>query len=161
MASKFTSAIVRLFHDPAERRRLQGPIIEVAIAIIVRDGEILVTRRKEGVHLPGLWEFPGGKRDSGETIRACLLREVKEELGATVEIERLFWERSHDYADRTVILHAYFCRLLSGDLMPLASQELKWIRPDSLLSLPFPEANRPLLEKLAKELSRDSLEKKG
>jgi mutator protein MutT len=132
---------------------LQKPVIDVAIAVIVRDGQILITRRKEGVHLPGLWEFPGGKRNFGETIEACLLREVQEELGATVEIERPIWKRSHDYADRTVILHAYRCRLLSGDLKPLASQELKWIPPESLLSLPFPEANRPLLEKLTEEIS--------
>lgn len=136
-------------------------MIEVAIAVIVQDGLILATRRKEGVHLPGFWEFPGGKRDPGETMEACLLREIEEELGATVEIERLLWERSHAYPDRTVVLHAYRCRLLSGDLKPLASQELKWIPPESLLSLPFPEANRPLLERLAKEISSESLEKKG
>lgn len=140
---------------------MQKPVIEVAIAIIVQDEQILVTRRKEGVHLPGLWEFPGGKRNPGETLETCLFREVEEELGATVKIERLLWERSHAYPDRTVVLHAYRCRLLSGDLKPLASQELKWIPPESLFSLPFPEANRPLLEELAKELSPNSLEKKG
>jgi mutator protein MutT len=138
---------------------LQRPVIDVAIAVIVRDGEILITRRKEGVHLPGLWEFPGGKCLSGETIEACLLREVREELDATVQIERLLWERPHDYADRTVLLHAYRCHLLSADLKPLASQELKWISPESLFSLSFPEANRPLLDQLAKEFSSDSLKK--
>lgn len=144
-----------------ESKSLEKPTIEVAIAVIIQNGQLLVTRRKEEVHLPGFWEFPGGKRDPGESLEACLLREVEEELGATVEIERLLWERSHAYPDRTVVLHAYRCRLLSGDLKPLASQELKWIQPEWLLSLPFPEANRPLLEKLAKELSSESLEKKG
>lgn len=140
---------------------MQKPVVDVAIAVIVRDGRILVTRRMEGVHLPGLWEFPGGKRDPGETIEECLLREIEEELGATVEVERLLWENAHVYPDRTVILHAFRCNLLSGDLKPLASQELKWISPELLLSLPFPEANRSLLEKLTKELSSDSLKKKG
>jgi len=138
---------------------LQKPVIEVAIAVVVQNGALLVTRRKEGVHLAGLWEFPGGKRDPGETIEACLLREVEEELGATVEIERPLWRKSHDYPDRTVVLHAYRCHLLNGNLKPLASQELKWIPPESLLSLPFPEANRPLLEQLVKELSPDPLKK--
>ncbi len=140
---------------------MQKSVVDVTIAVIVRDGRILVTRRMEGVHLPGLWEFPGGKRDPGETIEECLLREIEEELGATVEVERLLWENAHVYPDRTVILHAFRCHLRSGDLKPLASQELKWISPELLLSLPFPEANRSLLEKLAKELSSDSLKKKG
>lgn len=139
---------------------MQRPVIDVAIAVIVRDRQILITRRREGVHLAGLWEFPGGKRSPGETIEACLLREVEEELGATVEIERLLWEKSHDYADRTVILHAYRCHLFSGDLKPLASQEMRWISPASLRSLPFPEANRPLLEKLAEEISSGTSKKR-
>lgn len=139
---------------------MQKPVIEVAIAVIVRDGQILVTRRREGVHLPGLWEFPGGKRDPGETLDHCLLREIREELGATVTIERLLWEKTHPYPERTVLLHAYLCHLLSGELKPLASQELKWIRPEALLTLPFPEANRPLLEMLVKEVSSGLLEKK-
>lgn len=138
---------------------MQKPVVDVAVAVIVHNGQILVTRRREGVHLPGFWEFPGGKQDPGETIDACLLREIEEELGVTVKIERLLWESSHVYPDRTVILHAFGCRILSGELKPLASQELKWIPPESLLSLPFPEANRPLLEKLAKELSSDLLPK--
>ncbi|MFY9270598.1 MAG: (deoxy)nucleoside triphosphate pyrophosphohydrolase, partial [Candidatus Manganitrophaceae bacterium] len=132
-----------------------NPIIDVAVAVIVERERFLVTRRKEGVHLGGLWEFPGGKRNRRETMEACLLREVEEELGVTVEIDHLLWRKSHPYSDRTVVLHAYQCRLLSGTLRPLASQECRWIGPESLLSLPFPEANRPLLEQLASKIGSD------
>lgn len=134
---------------------MEKPTIEVAIGVIVRSGRILVTRRKEGVHLAGLWEFPGGKRDRSETLEACLRREIEEELGAQIEIERPLWEKRHSYPDRTVILHAFLCRPLSEAFKPLASQELRWVAPEALLSLPFPEANRPLLEALAEELASD------
>jgi len=160
LASPSTFDIVRLCKS-AERSAVKESVIEVAIAIIVQDGKILVTRRREGVHLSGLWEFPGGKREPGETMEACLLREIKEELGATVRIERLLWQRTYPYPDRTVALHAYCCHLLSGILKPLASQELNWIPPESLLSLPFPEANRPLLEMLAQEISSGTLGKRN
>ncbi|MBI3804894.1 MAG: (deoxy)nucleoside triphosphate pyrophosphohydrolase [Nitrospirae bacterium] len=131
-------------------------MIDVAIGVILREGQVLITRRKEGVHLAGLWEFPGGKRDGEETIETCLFREIEEELGARIAIERLLWTKRHPYPDRTVILHAFLCRPLSDDLKPLAAQELRWVSPETLLSLPFPEANRPLLEALAAELTGES-----
>ena len=128
---------------------MNKPIIEVAIAIIIDQGRILITRRKKNTHLADLWEFPGGKRLPSESWGECLLREVQEELGAAVKIHRSFQRIAHDYPDRKVILQSYFCRLVGGAPRPLASQELRWVSPEELLSYPFPEANLPILKALA------------
>lgn len=131
--------------------RLERQVFEVAIAIISENGRYLATRRNKDVHLPGLWEFPGGKRLPSETLEECLLREVREELGVSVKIERAFYRIEHDYPDRKIILQSYLCRLLAGTPRPLASQECRWMAPPDLLSHPFPEANAPLLKKLIEE----------
>ena len=125
------------------------PLVEVAIAIICHEGRYLITRRRRDVHLADLWEFPGGKRDAGETLEQCLFREVEEELGVQIRIETHFCRLEHDYPDRTVILQGYLCRLLAGDPKPLSSQELRWVSPSALLSYPFPEANLSFLKQLA------------
>lgn len=130
---------------------MKKPSVEVAIAIICDKGRYLITRRKSDVHLADLWEFPGGKRAEGESLEACLFREVAEELGVQIEIERMFCRLEHDYGDRQVILQGYLCRLLAGNPKPLAAQELKWVLPSSLHSYPFPEANAPLLKELARK----------
>lgn len=135
------------------RGEMKKPPVEVAIAIIWKEGRYLITRRKSDVHLADLWEFPGGKRMAGETLEACLLREVEEELGVQVKIEKLFCRLEHDYADGTVILQGYLCRLVTGNPKPLASQELRWVLPSALLSYPFPEANVSLINRLAQRES--------
>lgn len=128
---------------------MEKPLVEVAIAIICHRGRYLITRRKKDVHLAGLWEFPGGKRTAKETLEQCLFREVKEELGVEIKIERPFCRFDHEYPDRKVILQGYLCRLLTGNPQPLAAQELQWVLPSALLSYHFPEANLPLLQQLA------------
>lgn len=125
------------------------PVIEVAVAIIVDQERILITRRKKDAHLADLWEFPGGKRLPSERWSECLLREVEEELGVAVRIGRPFRRIEHDYPDRKVILQGYLCRLVGGAPRPLASQELRWISPEMILSYPFPDANLPILKALA------------
>ena len=127
---------------------MNKPIIEVAIAIIFHEGRCLISRRRGAVHLPDRWEFPGGKRLPDETLEACLLREIEEELGVTIKIDRAALEMDHDYPDRKILLHSYLCRMVSGVPKPLASQEVKWVLPEELSSYPFPEANRPLLDAL-------------
>ena len=76
--------------------------VEVSAALIFRDGKILITQRHAKSHLGGLWEFPGGKREPGETFEQCLVRELREELGIEVEVGGLFEEISHAYAEKTV-----------------------------------------------------------
>jgi mutator protein MutT len=127
----------------------QDAIVEVAAALI-RDetGRYLITRRVAGSHLAGLWEFPGGKREPGETLEACLRRELVEELGAdfTVgeKVETVRWR----YPDKTVVLHFYRCRLCGGQIEPREQQVCAWVEPAHLAEYDFPPADRALIERL-------------
>ncbi len=119
--------------------------VEVAIAIIVWEGQVLIARRKKDAYLGDLWEFPGGQQRKGERMEDCLLREVKEELDIDVHIAKLLCRIKHPYPERTVSLHAYLCHPASGIPKPLASQELRWVSLKTLFSFSFPDANRPIL----------------
>jgi mutator protein MutT len=123
----------------------------VLAAVIERDGRVLVTRRPEGSHLSGCWEFPGGKCDAEETHEACLARELREELGveATIGPELLVTE--HAYQEKTVRLHFRRCEI-NGEPRPLLSQELRWVSRDEMRTLLFPEADRTLIEMLTKQV---------
>jgi mutator protein MutT len=121
--------------------------IVVAAAIVERDDAFFVTRRPRGVHLEGAWEFPGGKCEAGETLAACLARELMEELGIDAVVGDEVFTTSHDYGDRTVELHFLRCRW-EGDPSPLLSQEMRWVTRDELSSLEFPPADAALIERL-------------
>ena len=120
----------------------------VAAAVIQCDGAYLLTRRLRGTHLEGLWEFPGGKCEPGETHAACLIREILEELGCGVEVGAELLAVSHAYSDRTVELH--FLRAdLEGEPQPLLGQEIRWVPRAELAALPFPPADAELIRMLA------------
>jgi mutator protein MutT len=124
--------------------------VVVTAAIIERDGLFLVTRRQAGVHLEGVWEFPGGKCDAGESLAACLVRELREELAikATVGVEVL--ATSHDYVDRRVELHFFRCESPDAP-RPMLGQEMRWVGKDALEQLEFPPADAELIRKLIVE----------
>src|SRR5882762_2194841 len=98
--------------------------IVVTAAVIERDGCFLVTRRQKGVHLEGLWEFPGGKCNAGETLTACLARELEEELGVGARVGAEAFTVTHTYPDRAVELHFFRCELV-GDPRPRIGQEMR------------------------------------
>ena len=127
-------------------------VIEVAAALIQDEtGRYLITQRRRGSHLEGLWEFPGGKRDPDEALEACLRRELIEELSATFtvgeKVETIHWE----YPDRTVILHFFRCRHESGAIQPLEEQAMAWVAADRLHEYGFPPADRALIDRLQRE----------
>jgi mutator protein MutT len=120
------------------------PVIVVAAAIVEREGAFLVTRRPEGVHLEGLWEFPGGKCEPEESYDACLRREILEELGSGVDVLSEVFQVSHAYQDRVVELHFIRCHLLE-EPRPLIGQEIRWVSGEELLELDFPPADSELI----------------
>ena len=118
--------------------------VVVVAAVIVRDDRFLLTRRQKGVHLEGLWEFPGGKTEDGETHRAALRRELREELDTDADVQDLVFEITHDYGDRLIALHFYRC-VLSGDPRPRLGQEMQWVPRSELPLLAFPPADAELI----------------
>jgi len=124
-------------------------VVEVVAALIQDDqGRYLITRRRGGSHLAGMWEFPGGKREPGESLEAAMRRELTEELSASFSVgervETVTWE----YPERTVVIHFYRCRRESGTLEPRESQAMEWVAPERLKELEFPPADRELISRL-------------
>jgi mutator protein MutT len=127
----------------------------VVVAAVIEDGHrFLVTRRQPGVHLAGMWEFPGGKIDPEESHSAALKRELREEIGVEVDVGDLMYETTHAYPDVTVALYFYRCRLLRGDPRPLLGQELRWVPRAELPALGFPPADTELIERLVRSDGR-------
>ena len=125
-------------------------VIEVAAALI-RDeaGRYLITQRRRGSHLAGLWEFPGGKLEVGESPETALRRELRQELGATFAVGKLVETVRWEYADRTVVLHFHDCRVESGVIEPREGQVMAWVEAPGLGAYDFPPADRALIERLA------------
>jgi len=134
--------------------RSTSPVIVVA-AVIERNGRWLVSRRLKGTHLAGFWEFPGGKCEPGEPHEACLAREIEEELGVHAEVGEELLVSEHAYPERTVRLHFRLCTI-ADEPRPLLGQDLKWIDRTELRTLPFPAADRDLIEILAQSGSDDA-----
>lgn len=123
--------------------------IVVTAAVIERDGRLLVTRRPRGVHLEGLWEFPGGKCEPGETHAASLEREIAEELDAGVVVNQEIFAVTHEYPDRVVELHFFECSL-TGTPSAMLGQEMRWVSREELRSLSFPPADEELIRRLTR-----------
>jgi mutator protein MutT len=124
-------------------------VVDVVAAVIEDDDRFLLTRRQAGVHLAGMWEFPGGKRDPGETDRVALARELREELDVDVEIGERVFQTRHAYADRTVELSFYRCSL-RGAPQPLLGQEMRWVPRAELALLGFPPADTEFIAMLTR-----------
>jgi mutator protein MutT len=122
--------------------------IEVSAALIFRSSQLLITRRHASSHLGGLWEFPGGKREPGETFEQCLVREIREELGVEIAVGEPFAEIRHTYPEKSVHLKFFVCRLLSGEPRPLDCAAIQWVGRFELDAYEFPAADAQLLQTL-------------
>jgi 8-oxo-dGTP diphosphatase len=125
-------------------------LIVVACALIDLDNRVLVTSRPPSRKMAGLWEFPGGKIEAGETPEVAIQRELEEELGITTFANCLapLNFASHDYHDFHLLMPLYICRKWEGILQPREEQEMKWVRPVDLQKLDMPPADKPLVYSL-------------
>ncbi|MGF1474923.1 MAG: (deoxy)nucleoside triphosphate pyrophosphohydrolase [Geminicoccaceae bacterium] len=125
-------------------------VLVAACALVDRDGRVLVGQRPPDKSMAGLWEFPGGKVEPGETPEACLLRELAEELGVETEQSCLapLTFASHDYDGFHLLMPLFICRVWHGLAQGKEGQALKWVRPQDLRKLPMPPADVPLVAHL-------------
>ena len=128
-------------------------MITVVAAVVEREGRFLVTRRQPGVHLAGMWEFPGGKIDPGESHADALQREILEELDTAVDVGDLVLATTHAYPGLTVTLYFYSCEL-RGTPRPRLGQDMRWVARADLPTLGFPEADAELIRQLTTSAAR-------
>ena len=123
--------------------------VHVAVGVIrSRDGRVLVARRSANQHLGGLWEFPGGKVEAGETVNQALARELHEELGIDVLAQSALCCIQHDYSDKTVLLDVWIVNAFSGTAHGKEGQPLRWLFPHELKHADFPQANQAIIRAL-------------
>ena len=123
--------------------------VVVTAAVVRRGAGYLVTRRLNDTHLAGYWEFPGGKCEPGETHTACLMREIREELGCEARVGVKLLTVTHDYTERSVELHFFRCEL-DGEPRAVLGQEIRWVPPGELRALSFPPADEELIQMLSR-----------
>lgn len=126
-------------------------VLVAACALVDADGRVLIAERPAGRSMAGLWEFPGGKVEPGETPEACLIRELREELGIATEASCLapLTFASHAYPDFHLLMPLFVCRRWQGIAAPREGQRLAWVRPQRLRDYPMPPADLPLIPHLA------------
>ena len=126
---------------------MSSSVIVVIAGVVERDRRFLITRRLADTHLSGYWEFPGGKREAGESDEECLRREMLEELGVRTTVGDEIVVTEHAYPERTVRLHFRRCEI-DRDPQPLLGQQIRWVTREEMRALEFPDADRDLIAAL-------------
>jgi 8-oxo-dGTP diphosphatase len=126
--------------DATHRPRGSGPVV-VAAAVVIWDGRVLLTRRAEGQHLSGMWEFPGGKLEDGESPEEALVRECQEECGIDVDVGEILDVTHHRFPEKDVLLLFYRCGLRGGEVRHLQVADHAWVAPAELDRYPLPPAD--------------------
>ena len=130
------------------------PFQVIGVGVVLNAaGEVLIDQRMEEGLLGGMWEFPGGKQEHGETIETCIARELKEELGIAVTVGAELITVDHAYSHKKLRFVVHLCTWESGQPQPLASQQVRWVRPDDLGNYAFPAANSRIIEALLGRLA--------
>ncbi len=138
---------------PIKKLKRKLPHIIVGAAVIIDSkNRILVSQRNENKMLGGLWEFPGGKIEQGETIHDCIIREIKEELDLNIKIQDFILCVNHSYSHFTMEMHTYFTKIISGRPKSMNDQKFKWLYLNELRSLPYPNADLKVIEALEKAM---------
>ena len=126
------------------------PLI-VCAAITVHNGKILITQRPHDKQLGGFWEFPGGKLEEGETPEAALVRELREELDISIEVDRIFEVVHHTYDWGSVLILAYICRWTRGTIVYLDVADHRWLTPEEMTNCAILPADQPIIARLLAE----------
>ena len=140
---------------PVKSPQKKLPHYDVTAAVIRRAGRFLIAQRPLDGMLGGLWEFPGGKREEGESLRDCLRREIKEELGIDIIVGRQITMVKHGYTHFKITLHAFECELLSGQPQALEVAAWRWVTPDELPTFPFPRTDLKIIDALQSKVEDD------
>ena len=148
---------------PVVEERKPLPFQVIGIGVVINEaGDVLIDQRLEEGLLGGMWEFPGGKQEPGEPIEACIARELMEELGIVVSVGEALITLDHAYSHKKLQFVVHLCDWCSGDPKPLASQQVRWVRPEQLKDYPFPAANARIIEALLGKLNQtNQLERPG
>jgi A/G-specific adenine glycosylase len=134
---------------PMTESKAPIPHKHIGVAVIWNDqGQVLIDRRKQEGLLGGLWEFPGGKIEPGETVEDCVRREIQEELGIDIAVGDLLCTVTHTYSHFKVTLNVHHCTHLSGEPQPIECDEVRWVSLDQIEEYPFPKANIQIIEAL-------------
>jgi A/G-specific adenine glycosylase len=136
---------------PVRAGRVPVPHVDVTAAVIPRGGKVLIARRPEGKLLGGMWEFPGGKLERGETLPACLRRELIEELGVSVRVRGKILAVKHAFSHFRITLHVFHCDSLRGTPKPIGAAEVRWVRPRDLAAYPMGRADRIVAGKITEK----------
>jgi A/G-specific adenine glycosylase len=126
---------------PPLKKKIPSKKIEVSAGIIIKNNKVYIQQRLKNALMGGLWEFPGGKREKGESPEECLEREIKEEMGVTINILKKIMTIKHTYTQFRVTLHAFTCELQNKQIRPTECQQWKWVSLLNLKKYPFPAAN--------------------
>lgn len=127
------------------------PLVHKRIGVAVisdRQGKILIDRRRNEGEMAGLWEFPGGKIEAGETIEECIKREIKEELDIEILVGDRLTTITHSYQTFSITLYVHDCQHLSGEPQPIECEEIHWVAPSQMNQYQFPQANIQIINLL-------------
>ncbi len=139
----------RIAELPRKGKAAPVPHLDIAVGVIFDGrGQVLIARRDDSQMLGGLWEFPGGKQEAGETLEQTVVREVREETGLKIEVLAPIATIRHAYSHFKITLQAFHCRKIGGRLRPDLPRPMRWVKPDTLTNFPFPRANQKLLPKI-------------
>lgn len=139
---------------PIKSAQKERPHLHIAVGLVWDGDRLLIDRRHEKGLLGGLWEFPGGKIETGESPEQATVREIKEELGIEVEVLGHFMSLDHAYTHFSVTLHVFHCRYLGGEPQALGCAEWRWVKKEELTSFAFPRANGKIIAKLSEASDR-------
>jgi 8-oxo-dGTP diphosphatase len=124
----------------------KNPYLHVTAGLMWKHGTVLIAKRPKGAHLEGFWEFPGGKREKGESLKDCLEREIEEELGVKVKAGEELLTVEHEYGTKAVSLHVFNCTCFEGEPKCLQVQDIRWVEPAGLGKYTFPPPDEKVIE---------------